>query len=61
MVQYTSQHSLLINLTVVMFYHAANICEGDFRRDVMASVIQAADLVVLYCIHALAVHVSDGE
>lgn len=50
-----------MNLTVIMLDHAANICEGDFWGDVIASIIQAANLVVLDYIHALSVNVSDGE
>lgn len=44
-----------------MLNHAANICEGDFWGDVIASIIQAADLVVLDNIHALVVNISDGK
>lgn len=44
-----------------MLDHAAYICEGDFWGDVIASIIQAADLVVLDYIHALVVNISDGK
>lgn len=34
-------------LTVVVFDHAADVMEGDLRRDVAAPVIEHPDLVVL--------------
>lgn len=48
-------------LTVVVFDHTADAGEGDFRRDVIAAIIQHPYLIVLDRICPLGAHVSDGQ
>lgn len=46
---------------MVVFDHAADVVEGDFRRDVVSAIIHHPDLIVFDRICPLAVHVSDGQ
>lgn len=46
-------------LTVVVSDHAADVMEGDFRRNVVAAIIQHPDLIVFDQICPLVVHISD--
>lgn len=51
----------ILELTVVVFDHAADVIEGDFRRDIVAAIIHQPDLVVFDRIGTAVVHDSDWQ
>lgn len=42
-----------------MFYHAVDVIECDFWRNVVAAIIQRSDLIMFNNILPLSIHISD--